>query len=137
MAKYNIYAVGYGIDPDTKESVYGIKCTNWPDCQKYIKGVPDAKYKGFITDEEANAWLESIQEQCNTDKSSVVTQQPWQNKAEKIYNEKIHPIDQNFSITCKELGIMEIDVEHFIKKMFIDTVQFLKNNDCIYELPFK
>lgn len=135
MAKYNIYAVGYGIDPDTKQPVRGLKCTNWPDCQKYIKGVPDAKYKGFITDEEADAWLAKFQE--DDVKPAAVTQQPWQEKAEKVYEAKIHPIDQNFSITCKELGIMEMDVEHFMKKMFIDTVQFLKNNDCIYELPFK
>lgn len=134
MAKYNIYAVGYGIDPDTKEPVRGLKCTNWPDCQKYIKGVPDAKYKGFITDEEADAWLAKFQE--DDVKPAVVTQQPWQEKAEKIYEVKIHPIDQNFNITCKELGIMEMDVEHFMKKMFVDTVQFLKNNGCINELPF-
>ena len=51
MAKYKIYAIGYGIDPDTHKPVYGIKCTNWPDCQKYIKNVSDAKYKGFLTDE--------------------------------------------------------------------------------------
>ena len=59
MAKYKIYAIGYGIDPDTHKPVYGIKCTNWPDCQKYIKNVSDAKYKGFLTDEEADAWLDA------------------------------------------------------------------------------
>lgn len=135
MAKYNIYAVGYGINPDTKEPVSSLKCTNWPDCQKYIKGVPDAKYKGFITDEEADAWLAKFQEDNTTTKPDVAT--PWQEKAEKVYESKIHPIDQNFSITCKELGIMEMDVEHFMKKMFVDTVQFLKDHDCINELPFK
>lgn len=134
MAKYNIYAVGYGIDPDTKESVHGLKCTNWPDCQKYIKGVPDAKYKGFITDEEADAWLAKFQEDNTVSKPATAI--PWQEKAEKVYEAKIHPIDQNFSITCKELGIMEMDVEHFMKKMFVDTVQFLKDNGCINELPF-
>ena len=136
MAKYNIYAIGYGIDPNTKEPVTGIKCTNWPDCQKYIKGIPDAKYKGFITDEEADAWLSKIREQ-NASESKPVIRQSWQDKADKIYQANIHPIDQDFAITCKELGLIQFDVEHLLKKMFIDTIQFLKEHDCINELPFK
>ena len=136
MAKYNIYAIGYGIDPNTKEPVAGIKCTNWSDCQKYIKGVPDAKYKGFITDEEADAWLSKVREH-NASESKLATRQSWQDKADKIYQENIHPIDQDFIITCKELGLIQFDVEHLLKKMFIDTIQFLKEHDCINELPFK
>lgn len=32
---------------------------NWPDCQKIVSGKPDAKYKGFLTREEAKRWLEA------------------------------------------------------------------------------
>lgn len=30
---------------------------SWPVCQKIVSGVPDARYKGFLTLEEARRWL--------------------------------------------------------------------------------
>lgn len=60
MAKYSIYAVGYGVDPQTKQPVYGLKVPTWKECEQYIKGVEGAKFKGFLTDTEADAWIDKI-----------------------------------------------------------------------------
>ena len=146
MAKYRIYAVGYGVDPDTKEPVFGLKFTNWPDCQRYIKGVNGARYKGFLTDDEADIWMQQIKDEV-TGKSVPENSNPagysnldtsdWQDKAKKIYDTHIHPVDEEFISTCKNLGLSVHDTEHMIKKMFIDTIQYLYDNDCINELPFE
>lgn len=60
MAKYSIYAVGYGIDPKTKQPVYGLKFPTWKECEQYVKGVEGARFKGFLTDMEADAWIDKI-----------------------------------------------------------------------------
>lgn len=139
MAKYKIYAVGYGVDPDTHKPVYGIKCTNWPDCQKYIKNVADAKYKGFLTDDEADAWIQQIKEDMGINPNPAGYSNPdtsdWRAKADKIYAAKLHPVDQEFLTTCQDLGLSIHDTEHLIKMMFVNIVKYLKDNDCINELP--
>ncbi len=30
---------------------------NWPECQKFVSGIPGARYKGFLTKDEAERWL--------------------------------------------------------------------------------
>ena len=57
MAKYNIYAIAYGIDPVLVEPVSNLKFRTWDDCKPYVIGVEGAKYKGFLTEEEADTWL--------------------------------------------------------------------------------
>ena len=133
MAKYNIYAVGYGINPKTKEPVFGIKCTTWDECQKYIKGVQGAKYKGFLTDSEADAWIQNIKDQVTGDIKEEKSD--WKEKADKIYAAKLHPVDEEFMVTCQELGLPIHETEHIVKMMFINIVKYLKDNDCINELP--
>ena len=54
MAKYNIYAIAYGIDPVLVEPVSNLKFRTWDDCKPYVIGVEGAKYKGFLTEEEAD-----------------------------------------------------------------------------------
>ena len=141
MAKYKIYAVGYGVDPDTHKPVYGIKCTNWPDCQKYIKNVADAKYKGFLTDDEADAWIQQVKEDMGINSNPADYSNPdtsdWQAKADKIYATKLHPVDQEFLTTCQGLGLSIHDTEHLMKMMFVNIVKYLKDNECINELPFE
>ena len=144
MAKYKIYAIGYGIDPDTHKPVYGIKCTNWPDCQKYIKNVSDAKYKGFLTDEEADAWLDAkVTEILNNgnpekDPNPEIKQNDLKEDVKKLTLDKIHPVDKTFMLTCKSLGLSVNDTEHMIKQMFVDIVKYLDDNNCINvnDLPF-
>ena len=128
MSKYDIYAVGYGIDPNTKKPVFGLKFKTWNECKPYIIGVVGAKYKGFMTEIEADAWLERVN--SNNDC-------PWQDKADKIYAAKLHPVDQEFLTTCQDLGLSIHDTEHLMKMMFVNIVKYLKDNDCINELPFE
>ena len=139
MAKYKIYAVGYGVDPDTHKPVYGIKCTNWPDCQKYIKNVADAKYKGFLTDDEADAWIQQIKEDMGINSNPAGYSNPdtsdWRAKADKIYTAKLHPVDEAFMLTCQDLGLSIHDTEHMMKQIFVDIVKYLKDNECINDLP--
>lgn len=143
MAKYNIYAVAFGKDPRNEKSVHGLKFRTWDECKPYVKGVEGAKYKGFLTEDEANAWLEKQATEALDDKPEkdpspeIKEQKAWQEMADQAYQVKLHPIDQNFMITCQELGISQMNTEHLLKKMFVDVVQYLKNNGCINELPFK
>jgi len=32
---------------------------SWSTCEKIVSGVPDAKYKGFLTEDEAKRWLDA------------------------------------------------------------------------------
>ena len=113
MAKYNIYAVKHGIDPDTKEPVSGLKCKTWDECKKYINGVADAKYKGFLTDNEADAWL-----------------------GHAVINEitdtvEYKSVDKNFVAVCQSLGLSPKETESAIKQTFIDIAMLLKDKNCL------
>lgn len=47
--KKNFYAISIGVKPGIYE--------NWPKAHAQVKGYPNAKYKGFVTRAEAEAWL--------------------------------------------------------------------------------
>ena len=49
MAKKKFYAVAVGVRP----GIYG----NWPEAEAQVKGFGGAKYKGFVTREEAVDYL--------------------------------------------------------------------------------
>jgi ribonuclease H-related protein len=51
MAKIKFYAYL----TDKKKGI----ADNWPDCQKIVSGVTDAKYKSFLTRDEAELWLKA------------------------------------------------------------------------------
>lgn len=51
MAKKKYYAYQVG---DKKGIV-----DNWADCEKIVAGVPGAKFKGFVIQEEAEKWLDA------------------------------------------------------------------------------
>lgn len=129
MAKYNIYAVGYGINPKTGEPVYGIKCKTWDECKKYINGVTDAKYKGFLTDDEADAWLRQV---------NIKSSKNRQNKADGISVNESHTVNEEFISLCINLGLPIPAAENAARQVFIDVVKFLQDNNCIIEkeLPF-
>ena len=77
MAKRKkVYAIAYGANPNTGEAVYGIKCSTWDECQKYIKGVRGAKYKSFTTDEEADEWLEMVKDEVTGTSSEPLDPNP-------------------------------------------------------------
>ncbi len=60
MAKKNFYAVK-GADGST--ALY----TNWPECQKAVKGVKGVLYKGFATKAEAEAYITPSEEAISSD----------------------------------------------------------------------
>lgn len=138
MAKYNIYAIAVGIDPNTKEPVYNLKFKTWDECKPYVVGVEGAKYKGFLTEDEADAWLNKcygdivIKAKENSKDSNPEDKiRNWKEDINKITKSKIHPVDEEFIYTCRKLGVSQINVEHILKKSFIDTVKYLDENDCL------
>ena len=142
MAKYNFYAVAYGVNPQSKEPVFNLKFRTWEECKPFVVGIEGAKYKGFLTDEEADAWLDTkvaeILKDGNPEKdlNPEVKQRDWKEDVKKLGLAKLHPVDEAFLTTCQDLGISKMDTEHMLKKMFVDMVQYLKDNNCIKELPF-
>lgn len=142
MAKYNFYAVAYGVNPQSKEPVFNLKFRTWEECKPFVVGIEGAKYKGFLTDEEADAWLDTkvaeILKDGNPEKdpNPEVKQRDWKEDVKKLGLAKLHPVDEAFLVTCQDLGISKMDTEHMLKKMFVDMVQYLRDNNCIKELPF-
>ena len=57
MAKKNFYAVKYGVDPDTHETVSNVILKSWAETERLIKRVPGATYSGFFTEDEAKAYI--------------------------------------------------------------------------------
>ena len=143
MAKYNIYAVAYGINPivnTTQPMIMRMKFKTWEECKPCVSGIQGAKYKGFLTESEADAWLDKTINELNeksnpTDYSNSDTSD-WQDKAKKIYESKIHPVDEEFINTCKSIGLPIHDTEHMLKQMFISIIKYLDDNNCINDLPF-
>lgn len=123
MAKYNIYAVGYGIDPKTKEPVFGVKCKTWDECQKYVKGVEGAKFKGFQTDAEADIWIEKIRTDIVSKTISNIVEETEANEAGSY--------DKDFIKVCKELNMTPSQMSLHLQKQFVEQYQFIKN-----PLPF-
>jgi hypothetical protein len=111
MAKYNIYAIAYGIDPVTKEPVSNLKFKTWGECIPYVVGVEGAKYKGFLTDEEADEWLK--------------------NKTEK-FEKKVTCLHVNcseeFNRMCVRLGVKPDDMTARLQDDFVRQMQFIEQD---------
>lgn len=107
MAK-NFYAVRRGVDPTSKKLVENIISESWNEIKKYVINVENARYKGFDTKEEAEAWLAIV------DKADAVKRS--KNKIEKL-NKEIKkgiatPLDDE-SLT------MQADIENAIRKYVV------------------
>lgn len=60
MAKYNFYALETSIEKRI--------CTSWAECEQHRNLAPSgARYKGFVTEDEARAWLNGENLKPNTD----------------------------------------------------------------------
>ena len=108
MAKYNIYAVAHGIDPKSNEPVSDLKLHTWDECKPYVVGVEGAKYKGFLTDEEADEWLKSKHDKFE---KKITT---------------LH-IDENneFNRVCAQLKIKPEDMTKRLQDDFVNQMKFL------------
>ena len=130
MAKYNIYAVAFGIDPKTKEQVSNLKFNSWNECKPYITNIPGVKYKGFLTTEEADVWLSNTINAMNNQTECKVNNTNNSNNTHTSSND----YDVEFSNICKELGMFPKDVLTYLQKQFVQQYQFFKNNTS--EIPF-
>ena len=117
MAKYNFYAVGHGIDPDTGEIITGKIYKTWDECKKCIINVTDAKYKGFLTMSEANVWLQQFEKHID---DSIVNECK---KVSKTYTK--NNVDKRFSSICKDINVDEKEILNMLKEQFIQTYSFL------------
>ena len=129
MAKYNIYAVAHGLDPKTKEPVSGLKFHSWDECKPYITGVEGAKFKGFLTEAEADVWLAKTAE-VQTDKED-----PIKKEAVKETGTGLLP---DFVKTCEELGVVPESVALALQMQFVSQQKLLKTMKTTTEsgLPF-
>lgn len=128
MAKCKIYAIAYGVDPNTAEIVLNLKVRTWDECKTYIDGVKGARYKGFLTDEEADAWLESVQRNKNTTPNSKKSTNNFDD-VDDLNNEKFndkYDIHFEFGELCKELNLSSSDVLLQLKKQFVDFHKNIK-----------
>ena len=130
MAKYNIYAVAFGIDPKTKEQVSNLKFSSWNECKPYITNIPGAKYKGFLTTEEADVWLSNTINAISSQTERKVNNTNNSNNTHTSSND----YDVEFSNVCKELGMFPKDVLTYLQKQFVQQYQFFKDNTS--EVPF-
>lgn len=123
MAKYNIYAIAYGIDPVLVEPVSNLKFRTWDDCKPYVIGVEGAKYKGFLTEEEADTWLLQKAESFEKNVTCLNTSEKLEKKKddkEKHINETSSPIHLEFAELCENLGIPSWAVVLQLKQQFIN-----------------
>lgn len=115
MAKFNIYAVAYGEDPVKHSPITSEKFTSWDECKPYISGITGARYKGFYTESEADAWLKAVKD----------------TNANHVQNTDANSTDADFTNMCRELKLSENELVLFLKKSFIQTASYLKKNGCL------
>ena len=137
MAKYNFYAVGHGIDPDTGEIVTDKICKSWDECQRFIKGVSNVRYKGFITTTEAKEWLKQFNTDNNIHTNSKLNKLINIDKSNVNAN-VIDNTDKDFVIICNKIGIDSDIMLNILKKQFIETYSlFMDVKMNVDTLPFK
>lgn len=143
MAKYSIYAVAIGRDPDTKELVYNKKFKTWPEAQPYVKGVEGARYKGFLTDTEADAWMATVHEKEaakghveNPDPISPIQKYVEQQSQQVVTPPKmleVRPEQLNDAVTiqgefiaaCTMMNLPAHQVMLHLQKQFTETVKLI------------
>ena len=124
MAKHNIYAVAYGVNPKTKESVFNLKFKTWEECKPYVVGVVGAKYKGFLTETEADAWLEkTIASILDTSSDEKDTSNPISTSL--LQNDSCY--DEEFKKLCINLGILPKDMCLHLQKKFVEEQKFISS----------
>lgn len=122
MAKHNIYAVAYGVNPKSKEPVFNLKFKTWEECRPYVVGVEGAKYKGFLTDTEADAWLnKTIAEILDTNTEKKDVSNPISTKLSQ--NDACY--DEEFKKLCINLGVLPADMNLYLQKRFIEEQKFI------------
>lgn len=127
MGKFNIYAIGYGIDPKTQKPVYGLKVNTWEECKPYIIAVEGARYKGFLTVPEADKWLEKVaaelEGKTKEENTPVVTSSV--SSSINIAIPQSMEYDDDFLAICKSLGVSAKRVCLYLQREFVAQQSFL------------
>lgn len=145
MAKYNIYAVAYGLHPETKAPVNNLKFHTWDECKPYVVGIEGAKYKGFLTDAEADEWLAKTaatpfekqvktlrptaeQEMRGSFTMDVENMQKVQETLEEQYqrNPKDSFFHPEFYQMCTDMGLVPFGVLMMLQKQFVAEQKHLQ-----------
>lgn len=103
-AKYNVYAVARGVDKATGAPVTNMLFKTWEETKPYINGVEKARYKGFMTEEEANLWLAKVSAEEVAAPAAIATVNSHDAEIEKI---------------CKQMGITRCILRERLEKRFI------------------
>lgn len=159
MAKYNIYAVAHGFDPTTKTAVSGLKFYSWNECKPFVTGVEGARFKGFLTEAEADTWL-AKETEVQTEKEPIKKEyhgsfemdEENAKKTAKTLNKAYENAPENkkdgyfyipeFYQVCTEMGILPFAMLTLLQKQFIEQQKNIKKmheamGDLKNELPFK
>lgn len=130
MAKYNIYAVAYGLDPKTQQPVNNLKFHKWDECKPYVVGVEGAKYKGFLTEAEADTWL--AQTAATPFEKNVTTLQPAKHEevSGKTHVAQAHHdesfFDPEFYKMCTDMGVIPMGMVMMLQKQFVAQQKSIK-----------
>ena len=105
MAKKKFYAVKVGKTP----GIY----TDWLECKAQVDGFPNAKYKGFATEAEANAFLgKSVEHTSEIADEAVAYVDGSYNKATKEYSCGVVFLFNNEIKTYAEKGLVNADMRN-------------------------
>jgi len=95
------YAVAIGRTP-------GIYPT-WAECQSNVKGYPNARFKKFSTEEEAQSFIDSVSKVVFRNNSSATTETQTTQKRRKVGNDKI-PGDSTLGNANNPIAVESSDV---------------------------
>ena len=144
MAKQKYYAYLIGKEKGITD--------NWPECQEIVGGKNGAKYKGFESEEAAEAWLnagadykikniaveDGIYFDSGTGAGNGVEIQVAEKTGKSIFKENLgHDVTNNYSelSACKKA--LEIAIKRGVKKIFGDSklvVEYWSKGHIKYEV---
>ncbi|WP_294188845.1 ribonuclease H family protein [uncultured Clostridium sp.] len=99
MAKKNYYAVKVGF----KTGIF----RSWEECSKYVKGYPGAKYKGFATLAEAEAFMNGSRVEASS--KSIKSTRAENDKVYKVDLKRFNSETKTYYVVCcgRRVGIFE------------------------------
>lgn len=129
MARYNIYAVAIGRDPNTHQEVYRIKFSSWKECAPYVQGVEGSRYKGFMTNQEAEAWMDSVLKDTSVHQV-IKTSPPSAKQAAAESNEKYSDYAKSrFIDICKSCNVSPNEMVNRLIQDFVNNWNFMHNKE--------
>ena len=133
MAKYNMYAIAVGNNPKTNKPVFNLKFPTWDECKPYVVGVNGAKYKGFLTEDEADAWLKK-----KTEERLNCTEQVVEEKLDTAIesNPLLFSVSMSkeFRDICVKYRVSPKELTEYLMNKFVQEQNFLENSST--ELPW-